>query len=38
MNSNKKTIMPPDVFDALDDVEFPEFKELVQLEFQSTCS
>lgn len=35
-NSNKKTIMPPDVFDALDDIEYPEFKELVQQEFKST--
>lgn len=33
-NSNKKTIMPPDVFDALDDIEYPEFKELVQQEFK----
>jgi DNA polymerase epsilon subunit 3 len=36
-NSNKKTIMPPDVFDALDDIEYPEFKELVQQEFKSAC-
>lgn len=33
-NANKKTIMPPDVFDALDDIEYPEFKELVQQEFK----
>lgn len=36
MGSNKKTIMPADVFDALDDIEYPEFKDLVQLEFKST--
>ncbi|KAK9778428.1 hypothetical protein SCAR479_04830 [Seiridium cardinale] len=34
MNSNKKTIMPPDVFEALDDIEYPEFKDLVQQEFK----
>jgi hypothetical protein len=36
VNANKKTIMPPDVFEALDDIEYPEFKELVQQEFKST--
>jgi hypothetical protein len=35
LNANKKTIMPLDVFDALDEIEYPEFKDLVQQEFKS---
>lgn len=37
LNANKKTIMPPDVFDAMDEIEFGQFRETVQKEFKSTC-
>ncbi|ORY62080.1 histone-fold-containing protein [Pseudomassariella vexata] len=33
-NSGKKTIMPNDVFDALKDVEFEEFRDSLQAEFK----
>ncbi|OTB19708.1 hypothetical protein K445DRAFT_313493 [Daldinia sp. EC12] len=33
-NSNKKTIMPADVFAALDDIEFPFFRERLEAEFK----
>ncbi|KAI0485308.1 histone-fold-containing protein [Xylariaceae sp. FL0804] len=33
-NSNKKTIMPNDVFDALDDIEFPFFRQQLEAEFK----
>jgi DNA polymerase epsilon subunit 3 len=33
--SNKKTIMPNDVFAALDDIEFPFLRERLEAEFQS---
>lgn len=32
--ANKKTIMPADVFAALEDIEFPEFQETLQAEFK----
>ncbi|KAH8675908.1 histone-fold-containing protein [Xylariales sp. PMI_506] len=32
--SGKKTIMPPDVFDALEDIEYTQFREIIQAEFQ----
>jgi hypothetical protein len=35
---NKKTIMPQDVLDALDDVEFPGFREQLEEEFKSRLS
>ncbi|KAI1433300.1 histone-fold-containing protein [Xylaria sp. CBS 124048] len=34
MAANKKTIMPADVFDALDDVEFSSFREQLEAEFK----
>ncbi|KAI1840175.1 hypothetical protein JX266_013628 [Neoarthrinium moseri] len=34
LGSNKKTIMPAEVFEALDDIEYPEFRETVQKEFK----
>ncbi|KAF3067173.1 DNA polymerase epsilon subunit D [Daldinia childiae] len=33
-SSNKKTIMPADVFTALDDIEFPFFRERLEAEFK----
>ncbi|KAI0125812.1 histone-fold-containing protein [Xylariales sp. AK1849] len=35
-SSGKKTIMPQDVFDSLDEIEFPEFREVIQAEFKSS--
>ncbi|KAI3332333.1 histone-fold-containing protein [Xylariaceae sp. AK1471] len=34
LNNNKKTIMPGDVFAALDDIEFPFFRERLEAEFK----
>ncbi|KAF2964350.1 hypothetical protein GQX73_g9232 [Xylaria multiplex] len=34
LNNNKKTIMPADVFAALDDIEFPFFRERLEAEFK----
>ncbi|KAH8203583.1 hypothetical protein TruAng_002216 [Truncatella angustata] len=34
LSSNKKTIMPNDVFEALEDIEYPEFRDIVQQEFK----
>jgi hypothetical protein len=34
-NANKKTIMPADVFKALDDIEFGDFREALEAEFAS---
>ncbi|KAI0538288.1 histone-fold-containing protein [Xylaria digitata] len=34
LNNNKKTIMPGDVFTALDDIEFPFFRERLEAEFK----
>ncbi|KAI1174922.1 histone-fold-containing protein [Nemania sp. FL0916] len=34
LSANKKTIMPADVFKALEDVEFPFFRERVEAEFK----
>lgn len=34
LNSNKKTIMPADVFAALEDIEFPFFRERLEAEFK----
>lgn len=35
LNNNKKTIMPADVFAALDDIEVPFFRERLEAEFKS---
>ena len=35
---NKKTIMPPDVFRALDEIEFGFMRERVEAEFASTST
>ncbi|KAJ3552173.1 hypothetical protein NPX13_g11175 [Xylaria arbuscula] len=35
LNNNKKTIMPGDVFAALEDIEFPFFRERLEAEFKS---
>jgi DNA polymerase epsilon subunit 3 len=32
MNQNRKTIAPQDVFKALEDLEFPEFKPRLEME------
>lgn len=34
-NANKKTIMPADVFSALEDIEFPFLREALEAEFKS---
>lgn len=34
-SNNKKTIMPGDVFAALEDIEFPFFRERLEAEFKS---
>ncbi|KAI0427742.1 histone-fold-containing protein [Xylaria sp. FL1042] len=34
LNNNKKTIMPGDVFAALEDIEFPLFRERLEAEFK----
>ncbi|RWA03418.1 hypothetical protein EKO27_g11688 [Xylaria grammica] len=34
LNNNKKTIMPGDVFTALEDIEFPFFRERLEAEFK----
>ncbi|RYC54046.1 hypothetical protein CHU98_g12163 [Xylaria longipes] len=34
LNNNKKTIMPGDVFAALEDIEFPFFRERLEAEFK----
>ncbi|KAI0406781.1 histone-fold-containing protein [Xylaria palmicola] len=34
LNNNKKTIMPADVFAALEDIEFPFFRERLEAEFK----
>lgn len=36
--ANKKTIMPNDVFDALEDIEFPFLRERLEAEFKSMLS
>jgi hypothetical protein len=36
LNNNKKTIMPGDVFAALEDIEFPFFRERLEAEFKSS--
>jgi hypothetical protein len=38
LNNNKKTIMPGDVFAALDDTEFPFFRERLEAEFKSSLA
>lgn len=32
MNQNRKTIAPQDVFKALDDLEFPDFRPRLEME------
>jgi len=36
LSSGKKTILPDDVFEALDDIEYSQFRDRLQAEFKST--
>lgn len=38
LNANKKTIMPADVFKALEEIEFDFLKEPLEAEFASTLT
>jgi DNA polymerase epsilon subunit 3 len=37
MNQNRKTIAPQDVFKALEDLEFPEFRPRLEMELTRSC-